>query len=218
MLVEAGKQRRDELGPLVARVDLPARWRFLLITPSGGQGLSGEAEMQAFDRLPAIPLLTTERLCRLALLDMLPAAQAGDFAHFSQAYFDYGHLAGACFATEQGSAYASPRLAEIVGRVRAMGIGGIIQSSWGPTLAALLPDRGAAGELEQVLRADPVTADATFEIAAPINHGAMIRASPPSQARCCDGLRPPGAAPRAARDRGPSRPVPGERSARSAPG
>ncbi|HEY5313496.1 MAG TPA: hypothetical protein VIK18_13305 [Pirellulales bacterium] len=174
LLVEAGKQRRDELGPLVARVDLPDRWRFLLITPTGSQGLSGEAEVQAFDRLPAVPLPTTERLCRLALLDMLPAAQAGDFAHFSQAYFEYGHLAGACFATEQGSAYASPRLAEIVGRVRAMGIGGIIQSSWGPTLAALLPDRSAADELAHALRADPVTADAKFEIAAPVNHGAVI--------------------------------------------
>jgi beta-RFAP synthase len=178
LLVEAGKQRRDELGPLVARVDLPARWRFLLITPPGAQGLSGEAERQAFDRLPAVPLLTTERLCRLALLDLLPAAQAGDFAHFSEAYFEYGHLAGACFATEQGSPYASRRLAEIVGRVRAMGIGGIIQSSWGPTLAALLPDQNSASELAQTLRADPITADATLEIAAAVNHGAVITREP----------------------------------------
>jgi beta-RFAP synthase len=174
LLVEAGKQRRDELGPLVARADVPSRWRFLLITPPGSEGLSGEAERLAFDRLPAVPLETTERLCRLALLDMLPAVQAGDFEHFSEAYFQYGHLAGACFATEQGSAFASRRLAEIVGRVRAMGVGGIIQSSWGPTLAAVLADEHSANELAQALRGDSSTADLHLEIASPVNHGAII--------------------------------------------
>jgi beta-RFAP synthase len=178
LIVEAGKQRRDELGALVARAEIPSRWRFLLLTPPESAGLSGEAERLAFDRLPAVPLETTDRLCRLALLDLLPAAQAGDFGHFSEAYFQYGHLAGACFAAEQGSPFASSRLGQLVARVRAMGTSGIIQSSWGPTLAAVLADQHAADELAQALRSDPSTADVQLETAAPVNHGAIVTREP----------------------------------------
>ena len=52
LIVEAGRLPHDRVSPLVAAVDLPAPWRFVLICPRGREGLSGEPERAAFATLP----------------------------------------------------------------------------------------------------------------------------------------------------------------------
>lgn len=175
LLVEAGKQRREEISPLVARVDLPARWRFLLLVPRGREGLSGDSERAAFDRLPAVPRETTAELCRLALMELLPAAATADFERFADAYFEFGRLAGSCFAAAQGGTYADPSVAAMVVRLREMGLVGVTQSSWGPTLAAVLPDDASAQQWVGQLRSLAELQDVQMFVSAPANRGATVR-------------------------------------------
>jgi predicted sugar kinase len=85
---------------------------------------------------------------------MLPAAARGQFAEFSESVYRYGRLAGMCFAAIQGGPYYGPRLIELVARVRELGVAGVGQSSWGPTLFALRPDEAAAAVFTAQLRAD----------------------------------------------------------------
>jgi beta-RFAP synthase len=175
LLVEAGKTRREEISPLVSRVDLPSRWRFLLLVPRGREGLSGDAERAAFDRLPPVPRETTAELSRLALMELLPAAATADFDHFAAALFDFGRLAGSCFAAEQGGTYADPSVAAMVLRLREMGLVGVTQSSWGPTLAAILPDEAAAQQWSAELRSLPELKDVQMFVSPPANRGASVR-------------------------------------------
>jgi beta-RFAP synthase len=174
LLVEGGKTDDDAISPLIARVEFPAQWRFLLIQPRNVRGLSGAEERQGFARLPAMPVATTDRLCRLALLNLLPAALEEQFDDFSEALYEFGALVGEYFAPVQGGAYADPRMRELVPPLRERGFHGIGQSSWGPTLFVLCRSADAAHSLARELAAEKAGHDCDLTIAAPRNEPAMV--------------------------------------------
>jgi len=178
LIVEAGK-RGGELGPLIERIALPDEWRIVLLMPQATeQGLSGSAEQQAFDKLSPVPLEVTGRLCQEVLLEMIPAAQTENFDAFGESLYRYGVEAGACFAAHQGGPFASPRLAELVAAIRDLGVRGVGQSSWGPTLFALLPDETQAQAFVRRLTEAGLSAGLELIAAAPDNHGARIEVIP----------------------------------------
>lgn len=139
LIYELGKTLRDQVGQLAAHLQLPQAWRITLLTPARGaadEGLSGSAELQAFRKLPEVPVAVTERLMTLAEEAILPAARNQDLAAFGEAVYEYGVTAGGCFAEAQGGSFATPQLATWVDAIRALGVAGVGQSSWGPTLFA----------------------------------------------------------------------------------
>jgi beta-RFAP synthase len=174
-LVEAGKLNADAISPLIARVELPAEWRFLLIIPRTASGLAGGDEQQAFARLPPVRPETTDRLLRETMLHMLPAAAAGDFAEFGASLYRFGHLAGSCFAAEQGGPFADERTSRLVEQLRRMGVAGAGQSSWGPTVFALSESQAAAEDLLKRVR--PWTDAENYDclITPPSNEGAVVK-------------------------------------------
>jgi predicted sugar kinase len=172
MIVEAGRGPGEGLSPLVARIELPPTWRFLLVRPNDATGLSGSAEERAFAELPPVPALVTARLCQELLLGLMPAARAGDFAAFSASLRRYGHEAGMCFAARQAGAFASAKVAALAARIRNLGVEGVGQSSWGPTLYAVLPNEADARRLAAELSAGDESLDLT--IAQPAASGAIV--------------------------------------------
>ncbi|HEV7225600.1 MAG TPA: DUF447 domain-containing protein [Pirellulales bacterium] len=171
-LIEAGKFADEEISPLVARIELPSAWRFALFWPRGEQGLAGEAELQAFERLPPIPSAATQALCQQALLELAPAAAEQDFDRFSESLYRFGRAAGQCFAVQQGGVYASPRVARLVDRLRSLDIRGAGQSSWGPAAFALTADVQRAQELVAQIAGE--APDLESLIAAPANRGVQV--------------------------------------------
>ena len=176
LLVEAGKRKLGEVGPLVVRVELPAEWRFLVLIPRHAAGLSGDAERQAFWRLPPVPReTTTALLSREALLELLPAAAEADFAAFSQSLYRFGCRAGSCFAAAQQGTFLDPKTAATVATLRSLGVEGVAQTSWGPSIAALLPSVAAGVQLMGDLQHHPISdAYELLPAAAPLNSGAVI--------------------------------------------
>jgi beta-RFAP synthase len=174
LIAERGKLPSETISPLDVRVEIPAAWRFVLVTPPASAGLAGQAEVQAFATLPPVPPATTEKLIRLAREELIPSAVQADFARFSAALYEYCHQAGLCFATVQGGAYNGPVLTGLVEAMRSSGAVGVGQSSWGPTLFALLPDDAAAQEFVGRLRA--AVSDIQFDtrITAADNRGARV--------------------------------------------
>jgi beta-ribofuranosylaminobenzene 5'-phosphate synthase len=173
LIVEPGKLPDERFSPLQARVELPSKWRFVLICPHGSRGLSGEAEQRAFRELPPVPRATTDRLLDEVSRALLPAARAGDFESFSESLYRFGYEAGQCFAARQAGAFASPRLAQWVRAIRQLGVRGVGQSSWGPTLFALVPSTAAAGDLIERFGEQLDSQDAIL-VAEPNNSGAQI--------------------------------------------
>ncbi|MEX2559706.1 MAG: hypothetical protein WD403_07310 [Pirellulales bacterium] len=172
LLVDAGKLADGTISPLVSRVTLPEAWRFVLLSAPGEQGLSGEAERQAFERLPAVPAEVSADLCRQVLLELLPSAASGDFERFGESLYEFGRRAGECFASQQGGAYASPRVERLIEQVRRMGVRAAGQTSWGPTAFALLADEPQARQFVRDVQAKTLGLHAT--ISAPAASGSHV--------------------------------------------
>ncbi len=172
MLFDAGKGDPAEIAPLVERVPLPAQWRFVLVRPRDAAGLHGDQERRAFGRLPAVPEARSAELRRVAAEVLFPAAAAGDFDAFSESLYRFGYTVGLSFAEVQGGAFAGPRLTALVETIRALGVGGVSQSSWGPTLFAALPDESAADDFVRRLRQRTVGDDLEILATPPDNAGA----------------------------------------------
>ena len=174
LIVEAGKMPGDVLAPLVARIALPREWRFVLVTPQQTKGIAGDAERRAFETLPPVPATTTERLCQEILLGLIPAATAGDLPAFGESLSRYNRSAGECFATAQGGAFSGGVVEQLVEKIRGMGVAGVGQSSWGPTVFALTANEEQAESLVESLCGAAECRGADIVIAAPNVGGATI--------------------------------------------
>jgi beta-RFAP synthase len=147
LIVEAGKLPGEDLSPLLARADLPADWRVVLLTPSVADRWHGNQERQVFAAAARQPRpTTTDVLVRVAMLGILPAAVGADLDTFGEAAYEFNRRAGEPFTAAQGGTYASTEIAELVGDLRRLGVRGVGQSSWGPTVFAIV------GSHEEALR------------------------------------------------------------------
>jgi beta-RFAP synthase len=176
LIVEQRRGPCDQLGCLQRRVALPEAWRAVLVCPRQHTGLAGPAERAAFRRLPPVPTGVTRRLEAELFDRLVPAARAGHFAEFSDGVYRYGKLAGDCFAQVQGGPFAGADLARLVRQIRAMGIEGVGQSSWGPTLFAWVPDDATARSLASSLRRQKDEEEVDIEITAVDNQGVRVQA------------------------------------------
>jgi beta-RFAP synthase len=153
-LVEAGKRQIEDLSPLVASFEFPSTWPILVILPPASLGLHGPDESRAFEQLRehAVPAATTDHLCRLVLLGLLPALVEQDWPVFGEALYEFNVLVGETFASVQGGIYANPVIGDLVQWLRDQGIPGAGQSSWGPAVFAVAQDEGQARSLGARLR------------------------------------------------------------------
>jgi beta-RFAP synthase len=174
LIAERGKLHAETISPLLERVPLPSQWRFVLVSPPGSVGLSGTREQIAFEKLPPVPLAVTERLTSIMCDRILPAAKTANFSEFSNAVFDFGFLAGSCFESVQGSAYNGTTLEKLVKRIRAIGVRGVGQSSWGPTIYSICESESSAIALADHLRAKGWCNECDLLMASPDNQGARV--------------------------------------------
>lgn len=171
---ESGSHGAPPVAPLVARVESPPEWRWLLVVPRTRRGRSGTAERDAFAALPPMSAETSDRLCRLVLLDILPSAVEGDFAGFCRGLDEFGSRVGRYFAPVQGGEFADPVLGAWAERVRRAEGRCVVQSSWGPTLCVPCATAEEADVLASRFAADPNLADCDVLSAAPLDTGAAL--------------------------------------------
>ncbi len=171
MIVDAGKHEEDQLGTLARRVALPAAWRFVLVRSTVERGLAGDREKDAFAKLPPVPDDVTRELWRITNEQMAPAVARADCAEFGEAVYQFGRLAGECFATEQGGPFASLLIERLVTSIRDQGVPGVGQSSWGPTVFAITENNTAANELANWIRGNAKCRECYVTIARPKNTG-----------------------------------------------
>lgn len=174
LLWETGRLPNESLAKLTRRLDVPQQWRVLLITPPHDAGLHGTAEVDAFAQLPPVLPEVTEKLQRLAGEKILPAVEQAAFATFSESIYEYGHLAGSCFAPVQSGPYASPDVAHCVNVLRSLGLQGVGQSSWGPTIFVFTPDESNANQWLDTLSEMSEFAASKITVATPNNYGASV--------------------------------------------
>jgi beta-ribofuranosylaminobenzene 5'-phosphate synthase len=169
-LVDGGKRDADEIAPLVARAEFPPEWRVVLLTPSIRSDWHGERERAAFAALANSP--ADDALCRLVLLGMLPALVGRDLPAFGEAVYEYNARAGEPFRAAQGGTFAA-EAAELIVWLRGQGVTGVGQSSWGPTVFAVVGDENRAAGITVAARRR--WADIAIVVTAGRNAGAELR-------------------------------------------
>lgn len=154
LIVDGGHASTDDVPPLVARLEFPEDWSVLVVRPPAAPaGRHGGDEVAAFADLPPMPERTSERLCRLVLLDLLSAAATRDLDAFGAALAEIQRAVGSAFAPAQGGVYSSPQSEAIVADLGRLGLVGAGQSSWGPSLYAFgTPDESERRAISARLR------------------------------------------------------------------
>jgi len=155
LLLELGRGPGQTVAPLERRVVPPPAWRVVILRADRTAGLSGAEEQRVLEQLPPVSEHHTQQMLRLAVDQMFPAAQAGDFASFAAAVGEYGRCAGACFHSWQHGTFSDPAQGELATELNRMGLTGVAQSSWGPTILAVVESPDHADWVVRQLRGKP---------------------------------------------------------------
>ena len=99
---EDGAREAMPAAPLLTRLPMPERWRCVLALPAGDPGVSGDAEVGAFARLPLPSAHDVEHVAHLVLMAILPALVEEDIAGFGRALTEVQCITGHWFAEAQG--------------------------------------------------------------------------------------------------------------------
>ena len=134
LIVDGGRVGPEGIPPLLSRLEFPGDWSVLIVMTGREPGLHGPPELRAFAELPPSPDAMTDRLCRLVLLGLMPAVVERDLPRFGEALGEIQDRVGQGFAPAQGGTFADSGLEAVAGAMRASGLRGVGQSSWGPTL------------------------------------------------------------------------------------
>lgn len=183
LLVDGGPGAEGRPAPLLARIEVPAAWRVVLVQDTRQQGLSGGDEKLALTQLPPLAPSAAADICHQVLMRILPGAALGEFATFAAGVTQMQRVLGEHFApAQQGRAFTSAAVGRLVQWLGTVDLDGesaraaIGQSSWGPTGFALLPSRSSAQALLLAARAAGVVDPALdVRIVAARNRGALLR-------------------------------------------
>lgn len=173
-VLEGGRRGEHGLAPLLAHHPMPPSWHAVVAIPEAAPGLSGDDEARAFQGLPRPSEREVEHIAHLVLMQLLPALVDADLAEFGRALTEVQRITGGWFASHQGGAFA-PGAEALIERLRGAGAAGVGQSSWGPTVYAIAPDRESAEELGGVAR-EAMERRGQVHISAFVNHGATVTA------------------------------------------
>lgn len=153
-VVEGGRRIGvdNDVGPLIVRHPVPESWRCVLAIPDAPPGVSGAAEARVFAEMPAPDERDGERVSHLVLMAMLPAVIDGDLPTFGAALNEVQDINGRWFSHAQGGTFAPGPSTEIVRLMHEHGAAGAGQSSWGPSVFAIVEGDNAAESLAARVR------------------------------------------------------------------
>ena len=141
-----------DTGDGIARISVPSAWRVLLITPGRPPSTRhyGQAEDSMMASIPPCSRWVKNRLYGHAL-EMARGVRENDFSLFEKSVEYFQRHAGRQFEELQGGGASTPEGRDILAILAGYGVRAMGQTSWGATLFAISPTRGAAKVLMKKL-------------------------------------------------------------------
>lgn len=182
-IVDGGNAPNNTVPPIIARHPFPDEWRIVLILDPHHQGIHGNQELNAFKTLPEFPQTSSQQICHITLMQLLPALVEKDLTKFGQAIADVQAMIGDHFAPAQGGRYTSENVEQLLLHAKSLGFNGIAQSSWGPTGCLFTESETQAGQLVEQLREFsqqhlPISTQPEFVVCQANNSGAILETYP----------------------------------------
>ncbi len=173
-VLEGGRRGEHGIAPLLAHHPMPSSWHAVVAIPETAPGLSGDDEVRAFQGLARPSEREVEHIAHLVLMQLLPALVDADLEEFGRALSEVQRITGSWFASHQGGAFA-PGAGVLIERLRQAGATGVGQSSWGPTVYAIAPNRESAQALGDIASA-AMEGRGRVHVSAFLNRGASVTA------------------------------------------
>ena len=151
-IVDGGRGEHTDVPPVISHMSFPEHWRIILIFDDEAEGINGVPERRAFNTLPPMDEAMVGVLCRLTLMQALPAISENDCVRFGEAITRIQNIVGDYFSQVQGGRYTSSFLKPILEKMASEGATGVGQSSWGPTGFALFSDETTAFQALKKMR------------------------------------------------------------------
>ncbi|WP_371734211.1 beta-ribofuranosylaminobenzene 5'-phosphate synthase family protein, partial [Acidisphaera sp. S103] len=174
LVIDGGRGTQPGPPPLLARAALPEAWRVLLVLDRHSEGLSGPQERAAFDSLDPMDPAISGAICRLVLMQALPALAEHDLPGFGSAITAIQAHVGDYFAPSQGGRFTSPGVGAALRLLADAGATGVGQSSWGPTGFAFAENEREAHRLSGELEARGALKQLDLLICRVLNRGASV--------------------------------------------
>jgi len=175
LVVDGGRGDGERLAPIICRLPVPEDWRILVILDPQRQGIHGPEEGATMAALPSMCAADAARLCRLVLMQALPALADHDLANFGAAIKELQIELGDYFAPAQGGArFMSPDVAAILDILDGAGAFGVGQSSWGPTGLAFAQTPDEAARLATIAAPQARRRGLDIRVCQALNRGAQI--------------------------------------------
>ncbi|QMU61023.1 MAG: GHMP kinase [Gammaproteobacteria bacterium] len=175
-LVDAGRNSDSQVPPIISRLEFPSNWRVILIFDQDQRGLHGQDEDASFTTLPDFSSQTAEHLCRLVLMQILPAVCEQNIDVFNLGIYELQRCIGEYFASAQGGRYTSSAVAGACNYLESLGVNGVGQSSWGPTGFAFVDSETKAHLMLRKLQSKfEKNKDLDFKIVSARNIGALVK-------------------------------------------
>ncbi len=178
LIIDAGRPENCEgcVASLAARIRVPPRWRFIVVTPKGRRGLTEREEAVILENPRPMPRDRQSRLYEILLTGLLPALAEDRPDVFGRHLTEYQEILGSYYSGHQGGIFATPEseiAAKLLLKAGAYGVG---QSSWGPSIYGVSDSaraRRVAAETSRLLAEEGVKAEVL--VARPRNRGAKVR-------------------------------------------
>jgi len=139
-LVDGGKKIDKDgvpgknVPPIISRSTFPESWSVIVSTPLVNKKMFGSREAKAFKSMPPMKEEVSGQICRLVLMKLLPGIAEEDLESFGSGLSEIQALVGDYFANVQGGRFASAESKKLADCFGSLGLVGIGQSSWGPTV------------------------------------------------------------------------------------
>lgn len=134
--------------PIIFRHPFPEDWYFIVVTPETATEFRAKRKNISLEILPPIPPEDVGLICRLLVMQLLPALLEKNVESFGQALTEIQWTIGKQFASVQGGLYSHPSAEGIVRLLLNSGATGAGQSSWGPTVYGIVEGEKAAWNIE----------------------------------------------------------------------
>lgn len=177
LIVDGGPGPSGTPAPVLSRMALPDAWRLLIVQDSAQKGLSGDDEKRRIADLPSLPQALAADICHQVLMRVLPGVATSDFDAFAAGITRIQQVLGEHFApAQEGRAFASEPVGRLLGwALQAGHVGGIGQSSWGPTGFAVLASQvQAEAAIDAIQTAGLVAPSLSLRIVSGRNTGATL--------------------------------------------
>jgi beta-ribofuranosylaminobenzene 5'-phosphate synthase len=172
LLVDYGQQPGERRVARLERYSMPAEWQVVLITPAADLLISGERERRFFESC-ALPNPARDLMLELIDDEIVPAVTTADFPRYADALARFGRLGGQLFQSVQGGLFRDPQVEAWIELLERRGYLATAQSSWGPTLFAVVPSQQQAlAMMDWLPKAGGPPAQ--FHLTSFCNHGAML--------------------------------------------